>query len=127
MTHATGNLTGDDALHAGDDATITITVTEDGTADGAVVDISGATAITWGLETDASTPVRQITKTLGSGITVTDGPNGVFEVQIDAADTASLSAGKYKHQARVTYSGGDKETVIQGAAVIVASVLGSSE
>jgi hypothetical protein len=53
-----------------------------------------------------------ITKSTGSGITVTDGPGGKFEVALVSADTASL-AGMYHHEAEVVV-GGKTYTVLRG-------------
>jgi len=43
------------------------------------------------------------TKTTGAAqITITDGPNGLLEVEIDEADTAALVAGKFKYEIQRT-------------------------
>ncbi len=46
-----------------------------------------------------------ITKTTGSGITITDAVNGVFAVQLSKADLAALAPGKYWYSALRTDSG----------------------
>ena len=69
---------------------------------GAVVSLVGA-SIKWEarLRTGAA---AVLTKTTSSGISITNGANGIFQVTIDAADTITL-AGKYIHEAIITLSG----------------------
>tara|TARA_R110002096_G_scaffold186882_7_gene366044 strand:+ start:73 stop:420 length:348 start_codon:yes stop_codon:yes gene_type:complete len=88
------------SIFVGDDDNVNITVLDNA---GAVVDISSATAIDWRMSADEFTaPV--LTKTLGAGITVTDGPNGVFQIAIASADTAALAYGTFYQSSRVTIS-----------------------
>tara|TARA_R110002126_G_scaffold14054_6_gene59790 strand:+ start:182 stop:529 length:348 start_codon:yes stop_codon:yes gene_type:complete len=82
----------------GDDQNLNVTVLDDA---GAVVDISSASAIDWKMSTDEMTsPV--VSKTLGAGITVTDGPNGVFQVALVGADTDGLDTRTYYQASRIT-------------------------
>lgn len=119
----------DFSIHAGDDLTITVTVTADGTAGGTPVSLAGATAITW-----AAAPwsqlgeatERAVTKTLGAGIAVTDAAGGEFTVTLAAADTADL-AGRYTHQARVTDAAGKRSTVLSGILEVEGSILDADE
>jgi hypothetical protein len=72
---------------------------------GAVVDLSGLTgsAITWKLALTADiTP--DITKTIGSGITVTDVTGGEFSITISGTDLTDL-CGYYIHQCTVSKAG----------------------
>ena len=84
----------------GDDQSFNVTVVDD---DGAVVDISSATAIDWKMSVDEFTsPV--IVKTLGAGITITNGPAGIFQVTLSGTDTDGLDVGYYYQASRVTLS-----------------------
>lgn len=79
-------------------------------------DISGAsivwilTRLTTALTADLdslSSDDKLIEKTTnGGGVSITDGPNGVFQVTIDDSDTATLVPDLYRIIARVTLSGG---------------------
>jgi len=74
-------------------------LTEDKTLQFSVTDTAGNAvnitgwALDWTLYDSAGS--AEVNKTDGSGITITDGPNGVLEVQVDAADTSSSAAGAY--------------------------------
>jgi len=50
------------------------------------------------------------TKTVGAGITITDGPNGVFDVAIADTDTDGLASGGYVWEAKRIDAG--QETVL---------------
>lgn len=89
----------DFTLVANNDCLINVTVTD---AAGAAVNITGAT-IKWSLKRNKSTSAA-LTKTTSSGITITSGSGGIFQISIDAADTTSL-LGDYVHDAVVTISG----------------------
>jgi hypothetical protein len=98
--------------HAGDDLTVRITVGSD---------ITGAT-VRWEVfpwlsgpkfgEPD-STPVI-VKATGGSGVTITDGAAGVFEVVIVPADTAALS-GMHYHMAQAVLANGKTYTTTTGS------------
>lgn len=65
----------------------------------ALVNITGAT-ISWKLGlTENGAPT--FTKTVGSGITIVDGPNGRFDVDVATADTSTIS-GDFKYEAKMT-------------------------
>ncbi len=83
--------------------------------DGSVIDLTGltATAIAWRIGTDDRRATR-ITKTIGSGVTITDAAAGKFTLRLDPADTADLRPDLYAHAAEVTESGGDVTTVLRG-------------
>ena len=81
---------------------------------GAVVDLSTASAIKYVIANAAGTPV--ITKTIGSGVTITNAAGGVFKANLTAADTASLE-GPYRHEAVITFADGSVNTVVADAAV----------
>jgi len=97
---------------SGDDYLIEFTVTDE---DGAAVDLTNASA-TWSMAR-RNTSSALLTKTLGSGINVTDAVNGVLQVSLDAADGASFE-GDYYHELEVTLSGGAKRTVAYGTVTV---------
>jgi hypothetical protein len=108
----------------GDDRTLTYVV-KDQQDTPVVVDITGA-LIEWtlakqdpaaALDTDPQ-PARNSTlktkSTSTSGVTITDGANGEFEVSLASADTVGLSSpGKYYHEIQMTLSGVGT-TLVQG-------------
>ena len=85
-------------------------------------DLTPEDITTWALEYVLcdSAEVAQFTKTVGSGITITDGPNGVLEVAVADSDTASLTAGKFSHRLRRTDLG--LEAVLAHGAVLLQSI-----
>lgn len=91
-------------IYVGTDVTIIDTIYQSGTT--TPQDITG-----WQLQfvvhTYSST-VALITKTTGSGITITDGPAGKLSVAIDAADTASLAPSTYIYHVERTDTGSDE-------------------
>lgn len=108
----------DFTIQKGDDETLEITV---GDGSGGSKDLSGA-SIDWGLR---KYPDGQdlISKSVsGGGITITDEPGGVFEVDLDPSDTNSLEidgrSGDFYHEAVVTDSAGNVSTVTTGTATI---------
>ena len=96
-------------LIRGQDKTITIAVVDD---DGAVVNIAGA-AITW-LLADELGGTTTLTKTVGSGITIVNEAGGIFSVTLAEADTETLDAGWYYHEAQVEDSSSNKTIVTTG-------------
>lgn len=84
----------------GDDQNLNVTVLD---AAGNVVDISSATAIDWKMSVDEFTP-PVISKSLGSGITITNGPAGIFQVALVSADTNGLTPRTYYQASRITLS-----------------------
>lgn len=80
----------DISFHRGEDVTLRVTVSDQ--------DITGwslAFAIARGYGENAV-----VEKTTGTGITITDGPNGIFEVTIADADTDNLPTGGYVWEAK---------------------------
>lgn len=101
----------------GDDHQIDFTVTDSA---GAAVNIASASAIQWVLAA-SDTSAALVSKSLVSGIGITNGPAGQFRVTLVPADTTAL-AGNYYHEARVTISG-VTSTVAVGEFVIHPTVL----
>ncbi len=96
-------------MHRGDARVITFTVVDDKDV---VVDITTATLL-WVFskqDEDASEPqpkgVALLTKSIGSGITVTDAVNGEGEIALDSGDTVALTAQlDYYQELQITLSG----------------------
>jgi hypothetical protein len=86
-------------VYANDSFTITFTVANAGVP----VDISAATDVRWAFSvTDTSAAL--VTKTLGAGVTITNGPAGQFQVALVPADTEPYR-GAHFHVARMTLGG----------------------
>lgn len=89
---------------AGTDHVITITLVP-------ATDISGLT-IDWVLTKIDGTVV--VTKqTGGQGVSITDGPNGVFTITLADTDTDGLR-GEYRHEAMITDGSGNEDVVTKG-------------
>jgi len=99
----------------GNDVILQVTVIDQ---DGTVFPLTGATPIVWKLMRELGCDPTLITKSLGSGITVTDAAGGKLEIKIDAADNLILS-GIFEHELTVTDSISDKSTVMVGTANIL--------
>lgn len=110
----------DFTMFKGDSKVLEVTVKDQ---DDEVVDISG-TVIRWQLSKKAKDTTALISKTTvgGGGVTITDGPNGRFDVLIDPDDTEELKAGAYYHEAEVN-DGGLISTVMTGTATLVETLI----
>ena len=82
-------------LYAGNSRILEVTVTDE--SDEAALDLTGATTVTW-IMADKPGGIASITKTLGSGVTVTDAVNGILQVIILAADSKIVTPGRYYHE-----------------------------
>lgn len=109
MTKENQNFT----MWSGDDKTLEVTVVDE---NGSVQDITGMT-IDWHLARKVTTSALVQKATGGSGIVISDGSAGVFQITLSAADTDDLS-GKYYHEAQVTDSSGNISTVTVGTITI---------
>lgn len=95
----------DFSIFAGETKTLSVTSTTEST--GALIDFTGAT-ITWILKNGSTTV---LTKTVGSGITVTG--TGTFTIALTAVNTTGLS-GFYQHECRTTLADGTVSTLFTG-------------
>lgn len=102
----------DFSMRSGDDEIIRFQIF--GT-DGEIVEITGS-SITWACARRNQTPVL-IQKTVGSGITITDGANGICEVSLAQADTATF-VGEYYHELEVVDNTGNKSTAAFGTMTV---------
>lgn len=114
MAHKTQNFD----LHAGDEDTLAITITNEA---GAAINITGA-ALRFGMARRLSDPAPLVEKSDGAGITITDGPNGQCEIALAKADTVKLS-GSYAYEIEAIPSGGKDKTVLNGTIEITPSLL----
>lgn len=71
--------------------------------DGTILDLTSA-AISWRVGR-FNRRVTEFTKTVGSGITITDATAGEYTLQADPADTSELEPEIYSHEAEATVSG----------------------
>jgi hypothetical protein len=104
----------DFAMWSGDTKNVRITVYDENDA---VFNISGCT-IRWRLMRSKMASASLVTKATGSGIVITDGPNGLFTVTLAPTDTASLNHGRYYHEAEVVDGSGNVATVTVGEITI---------
>lgn len=109
MTMTNQNVT----IWAGDTVNLNVVV---GDGAGGLKDISGAT-IAW-LLYDENAGASVLTKSTGSGITITSGAGGAFTVALAAADTEDVTPGAYYHEAEVTDTLGNISTVFIGSVKI---------
>lgn len=103
---------GDASMYSGDTKTLAVVVKD---TNNSVVDISSAT-ITWKAARDLH-KTADIQKDTSTGISITSGTGGAFSVTINPADTVGL-AGDFYHEAEVTFSNGDVQTVLAGTLTI---------
>jgi len=110
--------------HSGDSRTLELTINDE---DGAALDITTATEITWALSKKVSDSVipkggALITKTLGSGVTLIDGPTGRADVAITPEDTADMKEDDYYHEVQLEL-GGDTSTVLFGTVTLLKDLI----
>jgi len=106
-------ITYDDAWFAGEDKTFTFTIKK---ADESAQDITGWT-LEWELRLSRYAATSLLSKTVGSGITITNGPAGILTVALAQADTVSLKAGSYYHGLART-NGGSWDVNLEGQAIL---------
>ena|SRR5205814_1643415 len=93
MATVVQNFTAADEWYVGEDKTLNIAVVD---VAGAAVNITGWT-LEWVLRLRPSNPTKLISKTIGSGITVTNAAGGLLTIQVARADSVNLHAGRYYH------------------------------
>jgi hypothetical protein len=71
----------------------------------------------------AKSKSRLITYTSPANVTIIDAINGRFRVDVLAADTETLKARDYYHEARITDSLGKKTTVATGTVKLLDNVI----
>jgi len=104
-------------MFAGETRTLAVTVTDQ---DGAAVDLTGAD-ITYVLA--LPTP---ITKTVGSGITITGALTGEFEIALAQADTVAInSSTSVEHECKILTSTAEVLTAFYGRVTVKDSQIGA--
>jgi len=94
-------------LYIGDDETIEFTLERE---DGTPVDITSVD-IVWAVARSASHDPILEKSTSGGGVTIVDGPNGRFDVELTATDTGQLADRLYYHEVEITDGNEDVSTV----------------
>lgn len=94
-------------------------------ANSATIDITGW-AITWELRASTDAASALLSKSVGSGINLTDPTNGVLEVHINRADTwsgtaAVIQPGRYVHALHRTDAGAVTELAFGDAVLQLAA------
>lgn len=81
-------------------------------AGGVAFDLSNVEDIQWSFfaSLEKNTPLG--TKTLGSGVTVTDAAEGEFTVDVDPTDTEDVQPALYYHEAVIIDAGSEVYTVV---------------
>lgn len=111
------NITAAEELFSGTDKVLQYTVTDSA---GAVQIITGW-ALRWALYAIGDRTTALITKTVGAGITITNGAGGILQVAISDDDTNSLTANArtplYDYELRRTDSG-NEDVLAYGTVVL---------
>ncbi len=102
---------------SGDSKRLVVSVTDDNDT---AVDLTGA-VISWQLARSVYGSA-EISKSVGSGIAITDAVNGEFTVTLDPLDTDALE-GDFYHEAQVTDTLGDISTVFSGNITIIKDLI----
>ena len=117
MTKFTQNFT----MHSGDDKLIAASTSG---STSAAKDLTSAT-IKWRVEVPENVgsgcPITK--QTGGSGISITDASAGKFEITLDAADTASMAAGVYEHEAEAFDSSSKTATLFRGTITLLGDII----
>lgn len=108
-------------MHKGDTRTVTVAVVDD---DDIAVDLTGAT-VKWAVANTPTSATLISKQTGGLGISVTDAVGGVFVITILPADTSSLRARTYYHEAQVTDGSGVVSTVLTGKLKLIEDLIAS--
>jgi hypothetical protein len=91
----------------GDDVKLNFTI-QDRTD--TAVDITNSQAITFKVRKEVGATVT-ISKTLGSGIAITDGAAGQLTVTLESTDTEDMNIGGHVMELQITDENGDKNSV----------------
>ena len=115
MTHAIENL----SMHEADKQILSVTIQD---PDSVLGDITGA-SLKWEMTLTDRSATALISKSTGSGIVITDGPNRIVEITLDEADTDGLSAlGKwFYHEMKIEKSASQPLTILAGRIDLVRS------
>ncbi len=100
-------------LWAGDTRTETVTVTNSA---GSAQNLTGLT-LRWVVRRHSRAGTIVISKSTGSGITITNAAGGIFQIALSPADTKNLE-GEYYHEASGVDSGGNVSTLLIGTLTV---------
>lgn len=98
-------------IYSGDSKNLSVTVTDENNNP---VNITGAQSIVWALISGDKVILR---KTLSEGVMIINGPGGIFQISIAAADTAKLT-GKYRHECRLVTADGMSGIIFTGTLTV---------
>ncbi len=120
-----GKLNQNIVIHKGDDLPIDfLHVGPFWNSQGQVVEIHASDDAEWRLHAEGDTDTVHVTKTKTAGA-ITFHESGFYEsyddlirVQLEAADTSSMTAGTYEHQLLVKYGGTDEVVVASGTVTL---------
>lgn len=85
-----------------------------------VVDLTGST-LSFAFSSKVSPFTALFTKTVGSGLTITNATGGLFSVQIDKADVATL-VGEHRYEVKMLDPAGKEDTIVEGTIVVSSSI-----
>jgi hypothetical protein len=86
------------------------------TISGAAQPFSAIASMVWTIRDKARVAV--LTKTIGSGIEVTDGPHGLFAISLTPSETLGLSTNPYTYTLVMTDISGAVTTIASGNLVV---------
>jgi len=113
------DITADDKFFRGCDYILPVTI-DNGADPPVVVNITGW-EITFTLRRSAGAEEALITKTTTSGIVITNGAGGLFQVTIADTDTISLAPGKYVYDCK-RMTAGSESVLVYGTLTLLAEV-----
>jgi hypothetical protein len=105
-------------MNSGDTKIISVVVRN---SNGSLQDISNA-AIKWQLARYVNS-IALVTKSISSGIMITDAANGVFQITISPLDTDGLGGKEYYHEAEIKLADGTVSTIISGTVTMVKTLI----
>lgn len=113
MSHATATI----KMHAGDSLPITVTVTDDGTADGVAIDLTGADVVFAVAHGFGGEPIFEKDSGVDGGIAITAGTGGIAVVTLEPADTEDLR-GLYAYWVRAVLEDDSVITPLSGRLIV---------
>ena len=91
--------------------------------DGSYLDINGSSiTMTVKEDIDDEDTEAKFQKTIGTGITILEGTNGYFEVEVVPSDTEDLDYGTYFYDIQIECADSAKYTVMQGKYLLRADI-----
>lgn len=89
---------------------------------GAVVDLTDLQGARYAITAAPSSSTALVSKSLGSGVAVTNAEGGEITATLDNGDTGAL-AGSYRHEFEIIDAAGRVSTVLQGQFKITAQMI----